>query len=1166
MNKNRMISLWLVFLLFFSFMPADFISVFAQEDTIFLSTVEDFRVLSKKCSLDTWSQGKQILLMNDLDFTGNEFIPIPTFGGTFDGGGHTISGIVLPAGSPVQGVFRYIQKSGLVQNLNVSVSISSGEGKDTFGGIAGNNRGNIQNCRFSGNISGKSIVGGIVGINESEGRIGNCVSQGILSSQKYTGGIVGENFGILLKCTNQSKINTTSEEAALKLEDIQLEQLDQLDENTVPISGHTDSGGIAGYSSGILQSCYNYGVVGYPHMGYNIGGIAGRQAGYMNGCYNYGQVLGRKDVGGIAGQMEPYVFLQYSEDELQQLNSEMNRLHTLVNQALANVNITSDTVSNRINMISGYASEAKDSSKNLLDQTSDYAGQVSDFVNQSMETVNDISAIVTETLDKTVPVMEDIRMASDTLSDAVGQLSNALEEIDQITQSGKDALQAMKEALNDLDAAVGNLQIGISKIQTAADRLLDAVTGGNPDKVTQALTQLAEGMGGLKTAFQDIGTAFRDLKDALLPIDWGNLEQQKQEIANAVNALESALKAAGNAIADMQEAIDVLKSHPVDWERLLGALSVLDRAMDNFVAAGNAARSSFKKIKTAMDSLQDASDAAGQMVQGVRTSLNTMQAATDSITAAVGKSRDILKDLSEREPITFPALDSDFHLDTDRLYSSLSGVSVQLNNLNTELHSAGKQFTSDLQAISDQFHVVMQLLIDAVSARDTDLSDLTEDISEQDISSATDGKVSRCINYGAVEADLNVGGAVGSMAIEYDLDPEDDISSMGKKSLNFRYEAKAVLLGCVNEGSVTAKKNYAGGLVGRMNLGTIQECEGYGRVESTSGDYVGGIVGLSDAAIRRSYAKCTLAGRSSVGGIAGQAKKMTECYSIVNIEKGTGLVGAVAGTRSKKESGISSNYFLDTGWAGIDNISYAGIAEPISYEALSKQSQLPDKFLQFVLTFRADGNVLGEEVLKFGESLPASRMPQIPEKEGYYSAWPEFDFSNITFSAVLDAVYTPWVTVLTSSETNEKSGKALALAEGNFRDTAILSVTDSTESPPSESGEDSPVMWKLKIEGADITADQEVPVRLLCPAGTKQIKVWCLSGDEWKEVSYTKNGSYLMTYMYGNENTFCITSSKGNIILIVISIATLFILLATFIFLKRKGLFRRKYHSKTKVK
>lgn len=1163
MNKNRIFSIWLAFLLFL--MPADFISGFAEGDTILISSVEDFRALSKKCSLDTWSQGKQILLTNDLDFTGSEFIPIPTFGGSFDGGGYTISGIVLSAGSPVQGVFRYIQKSGLVQNLNVNVSISSGEGKDTFGGIAGNNRGNIQNCSFSGSISGKSIVGGIVGINEAEGRIGNCFSQGILSAQKYTGGIAGENFGILLKCTNQSKINTTSEETALKLEDIQLEQLEKLDENTVPISGHTDCGGIVGYSGGILQSCYNYGSVGYPHMGYNIGGIAGRQAGYVNSCCNYGQVFGRKDVGGVAGQMEPYVILQYSEDQLQQLNSEMNRLHTLVNQALTNVNATSDTISNRLNAISGYADSAKDSSKSLLDQTSDYAGEISDFVKESMETVNDISALVTETLDKLVPVTEDIRKASETLSDAVVKLRDALEEMPKITQSGNDALQYMRESLDHMDKAVYNLQLGITRLQTAADRLVDAVTGGNPDEVAKALTQLAESLKNLETAFQDIGTAFRTLKDSLLPIDWGNLEGQKQAISDAVNELESALKSAGSAVSKIKEAVEILKDHPMDWDTLKRALNGIDRAMDSFVSAGSEVRASFKKIQSAMHAMQEASDAAEQLVQGVRTSLDTMQTAADSITAAVEKSRDILKDLSEREPITFPVLDSDFQLNTDSLYSSLTGISGQLNNLNTELHSAGKQFTSDLQAISDQFHVVMQLLIDAVSARDTDLSDLAEDISEQDISSATDGKVSGCVNYGAVEADLNVGGAVGSMAIEYDLDPEDDISSMGEKSLNFRYEAKAVLLSCRNEGSVTAKKNYAGGLVGRMNLGTVQDCEGYGRVESTDGDYVGGIAGLSDAAIRKSYAKCTLAGKNNVGGIAGQAKKMTDCYSIVNIEKGTGLVGAIAGTRSKQENGIGNNYFLDTGWGGIDNISYSGIAEPISYEALSGLSQLPEKFLKFILTFRADGNVIGEESVKFGESLSPSRMPQIPEKEGYYSSWPEFDFSNITFSAVLDAVYTPWITVLNSSEMDEKSGKALALAEGNFRDTAVLSVRNSPDSPPSENAGEILAVQTLSIAGSDITPDQEVPVRLLRPEGAKQIKVWCLSGGEWKEVPYTGNGSYLVTHMYGHENTFCITSSKGNIVPLIIGIALLLALLFAFVFLKRKGAFHREYHPKTKV-
>ena len=67
-----------------------------------IRTAEDLITLAKNCSLDTWSQGKTVLLEADLALEDASFLPIPSFGGTFDGGGHTISGIVLPAGSPVQ--------------------------------------------------------------------------------------------------------------------------------------------------------------------------------------------------------------------------------------------------------------------------------------------------------------------------------------------------------------------------------------------------------------------------------------------------------------------------------------------------------------------------------------------------------------------------------------------------------------------------------------------------------------------------------------------------------------------------------------------------------------------------------------------------------------------------------------------------------------------------------------------------------------------------------------------------------------------------------------------------------------------------------------------------------------------------------------------------------
>ena len=52
----------------------------------------------------------------------------------------------------------------------------------------------------------------------------------------------------------------------------------------------TDIGGIAGFSSGTLQSCVNTGAVGYAHEGYNIGGIVGQQSGYLNGCTNSGMI------------------------------------------------------------------------------------------------------------------------------------------------------------------------------------------------------------------------------------------------------------------------------------------------------------------------------------------------------------------------------------------------------------------------------------------------------------------------------------------------------------------------------------------------------------------------------------------------------------------------------------------------------------------------------------------------------------------------------------------------------------------------------------------------------------------------------------------------------------------------------------------------------------
>ena len=62
---------------------------------IHIYSADDFVQLSKSCKLDTYSQGKTVYLDNDVDLSGSDFVPIPTFGGTFEGQGHTVSGLEL---------------------------------------------------------------------------------------------------------------------------------------------------------------------------------------------------------------------------------------------------------------------------------------------------------------------------------------------------------------------------------------------------------------------------------------------------------------------------------------------------------------------------------------------------------------------------------------------------------------------------------------------------------------------------------------------------------------------------------------------------------------------------------------------------------------------------------------------------------------------------------------------------------------------------------------------------------------------------------------------------------------------------------------------------------------------------------------------------------------
>lgn len=347
MRGKRLFALLICLLLLAALVqPAALADETQLKRTVHITSVEDLRKLAADCRLDSYSTDLRVILDTDLDLSGEEFYPIPTFGGIFEGGGHRISGLRLATDGSHQGFFRYIQETGEVYALQLSGSIAPENGRCQLGGLAGENRGSISGCSFSGSVSGQNYVGGLVGRNY--GSIRDCSVSGSVDGKRMTGGIAGYSEGLIAGCTNAAAVNTTISETALQLEDLRLSAMNAMeltsadDEDVV-----SDSGGIVGFSKGVVQDCLNSAVVGYPHFGYNVGGIAGRQSGFLTDCENQGAVYGRKDVGGIVGQMEPYLILKESVNLLE----ELNLLNQKLNAASGTLGTMSDEMQGALDQI-----------------------------------------------------------------------------------------------------------------------------------------------------------------------------------------------------------------------------------------------------------------------------------------------------------------------------------------------------------------------------------------------------------------------------------------------------------------------------------------------------------------------------------------------------------------------------------------------------------------------------------------------------------------------------------------------------------------------------------------------------------------------------------------------------------------------------------------------
>lgn len=827
----------------------------AAGNTIHISSEAELRDLAASCALDTWSRDKNVVLDSDLTLADPSFLPIPAFGGSFDGQGHTIHNVSITDSLSPAGLFGVVQAGGSVRSLHVVGTVTpSGDGR-SVGGIAGENNGAIEKCSFTGTVSGQVYVGGIAGHTGASGSILVCETRGAVIGDSMTGGITGYNEGLLADCTNSACVNVESTDPRLDLEDLDLTLTPDLSKLGQANAGASsaDTGGIAGYSAGTLSDCVNHGAVGYQHIGYNTGGVAGRSCGQLLRCRNDGSIAGRKDVGGVVGQIEPYIQVDASPTYLSELNRQLYELKSLTDQA---------------------ANDAQDG-----------AGDVSGRLND----MNDY----------------------------------------------------LKDALSDPQDP------------------LAAITG--------------------------FGSRLKDLNNS---------------------------------------------------------------------ASGS--------VDTAADDLRD---------------------------------------------------------------------------------------------INSKFNEVSNTVLAAISAAG-DPASVISDGSQGNIDKITLGKTSACTNSGAVSGDVNTGGIAGSIAIEYELDPEDDVSANLDGEYRRQYEYRAVVQQCANTGAVSAKRSNTGGIAGRMDLGLIISCESYGSVESDSGSCVGGIAGLTAATVRSSYAKCTLSGKKYVGGIVGSgvaersdgsASTVTGCWSLVDITGCQQYEGAVSGADTGT---FTDNYFVSDTLAGINRQSFAGRAEPVSFDTLAAAEGMPGGMTTFTLSFVSDGKVLTSRTFSYGASFDSSVYPPLPEKDGIYAHWDRTDLHGLHLDTVVTAVYDPLLPTLSSEQTRE-DGRPIILAGGDFNDGDTMAATALTLTPEEFHAADGSLAdraanWFSYLKEGQLpplTVNRRVAeqwrvslpddgqethtLRYLPSQDASHLRLYVNDGDGWQAASCDTVGSYLSFTAGGASPEFAVVTTAS---------------------------------------
>ena len=189
---------------------------------------------------------------------------------------------------------------------------------------------------------------------------------------------------------------------------------------------------------------------------------------------------------------------------------------------------------------------------------------------------------------------------------------------------------------------------------------------------------------------------------------------------------------------------------------------------------------------------------------------------------------------------------------------------------------------------------------------------------------------------------------------------------------------------------------------------------------------------------------------------------------------------------------VSGNTFTSESLGALDGISYAGKAEPVDFDVLCSTEGVPERFSRLELTFVADGATVAVVPFQYGEGIDS--LPEIPARKGYSAAWPDLDYTHLTASRTLEAVYTPYTSALTG-------GGALPeiLVDGSFSPGAEVSHTTEDVTWTDDRGQThSGTAYTVTVDDPELE-QVSYTVHYRLPDSGKRCALWVQDENGWSQ-------------------------------------------------------------------